>query len=339
MGVVMSLTILAVILYLLQSYLLNVYYIPLTLIVSVAFLCDCYYLNFWNRRGVKQYKTVFLLGCLKDVVLLRKESIATLLKKIYDETKHDMFYGIYLFYKPALLINDSKLVKEILIKEFHTFHDRATVNSAEDAFAKNLYFLKGEKWKNFRAKMSEAFTLHKIKGMLSTLMENSENLQKHIGAKVETNECTLDIQEICDYITTVLLANLAFGLQTDSTENEFKEICRKLKCNIFKSKEIPKKFYQKPTDNLIDPIMTKNLRETVENRENCDIQRNDFLDSLILLKNHGRIEKSEHDGLKIVTDLLFMHKCEIGESEKLSFEELCAQAIMFFTAGFEGGTI
>lgn len=53
------------------------------------------------------------------------------------------------------------------------------------------------------------------------------------------------------------------------------------------------------------------INETVRYREEKSIERNDFMNLMIKLKNHE------------------------NESERVTIDELCAQAFVFFVAGFE----
>lgn len=65
----------------------------------------------------------------------------------------------------------------------------------------------------------------------------------------------------------------------------------------------------------------KVIRETVDYREQNNVNRNDFMNILIQIKNSGRI-KADDEAVD--------H--EVG---KITFNELAAQAFVFFFAGFE----
>jgi cytochrome P450 family 6 len=62
----------------------------------------------------------------------------------------------------------------------------------------------------------------------------------------------------------------------------------------------------------------KAIRETVDFREKNKVERNDFLNMLINMKNRGTL-----------------HSDNPEMNDKITFNELAAQAFLFFLAGFE----
>jgi cytochrome P450 family 6 len=66
-----------------------------------------------------------------------------------------------------LLIRDPELVKNILVKDFHTFmnHALSTEEKLEPLFANILALLKCELWRHIRTNLNPAFTSVKLKKM------------------------------------------------------------------------------------------------------------------------------------------------------------------------------
>lgn len=61
------------------------------------------------------------------------------------------FFGFWLFHRPAIMIRDPDLVKQILVKDFSHFHDRAVhLDKDADALSAHLFALKGTEWKRLR---------------------------------------------------------------------------------------------------------------------------------------------------------------------------------------------
>ena len=69
----------------------------------------------------------------------------------------------------------------------------------------------------------------------------------------------------------------------------------------------------------VSEFFMKVVRDVVEYREKNSIQRNDFMDLLLQLKNEGRLNDDIND----------------KKMEKLTLEEIAAQAFVFFAAGSE----
>jgi cytochrome P450 len=99
--------------------------------------------------------------------VLLKTTIGEQLQRIYNEHSDKPYVGIFSFDKPSLLIRDPELVKNILVKDFHTFMDRIMSFDAkiEPLFGNSLFVLKGQLWRHLRTHLSPVFTTHKIKLM------------------------------------------------------------------------------------------------------------------------------------------------------------------------------
>lgn len=67
-------------------------------------------------------KPKFPFGSLSN----KKESMAETFKNVYDESKHERFYGIWMLHRPTLLVNDPELIKRILVGDFMSFHDHGS---------------------------------------------------------------------------------------------------------------------------------------------------------------------------------------------------------------------
>lgn len=70
--------------------------------------------------------------------------------------------GIFNIRNPVLLVLEPKLVKDILVKNFHHFHDNEFsdfINKDVDPlFGRNPFMLTGEEWKEKRAEVTPGFT-------------------------------------------------------------------------------------------------------------------------------------------------------------------------------------
>lgn len=293
--------------------------LSLIFIITVVYLLNKYFFSYWAREGIFQYKTTFLLGTFKDLFLGR-EYIGDAIQKVYEATKNERFCGIYMSYRPVLMINDPVLIKSVLIKDFQYFYDRGmNVNFEKDPMSANLFFLEGQQWKNLRTKLSPAFTMGKIKAMFPILTECSEKMKTFVE-KEKSN--ALDIREIFARYTTDIIASVVFGIQLDSfnqPDNDFRnfgkqffrtDIVQSIRVmNAFVLGKSGKKLGIKIIDAKLEKYFTDTVRDIVEYREKNGIERKDLLQALIDLRNE--------------------------EEGNFSFRDLCAQAIVFYMAGFE----
>lgn len=79
--------------------------------------------TYWERRGFKSLQNpVFLLGHLKST-FTQKMFIGEFIARVHKNVD-EPFIGFYGFLWPFLLVRDSQLIRNILIKDFQYFTDR-----------------------------------------------------------------------------------------------------------------------------------------------------------------------------------------------------------------------
>ena len=78
---------------------------------------------------------------------MQKNSLGEEVRDIYNESS-EPFVGVYTSIKPALLVRDPKIIKDITIKAFQSFGHRGfNANVDVDPMADNILLQKDEKWK------------------------------------------------------------------------------------------------------------------------------------------------------------------------------------------------
>lgn len=137
--------------------------ILILLVILYVFVKKQY--SYWERNGISSVTPSIPFGSLKSIVK-KEKSFGTAIYDIYKNTT-EPFIGIYLFFRPALLVRDSVLVKNVLLNEFQHFHDRGVYCEPEtDPMSATLFSLPGEKWKNLRTKLTPVNWLHRIDSKL-----------------------------------------------------------------------------------------------------------------------------------------------------------------------------
>lgn len=162
-----------------------------------------YIYAYWQRKGIPYIAPSVPLGNLGSVAF-RKESFGVNIYNLYK--KLDLPYvGIYLFFKPAMLIRDAELVQKILVTDFNSFHDRGIYcNSKRNPISSTMFAMKGQAWKILRAKLTPAFTSGKLKSMLPTIMIEGDTLQNYLVPKANNSE----VVEMKDLLSRYLLLNV-----------------------------------------------------------------------------------------------------------------------------------
>lgn len=117
------------------------------MILIVLFICTAIYLllkykfSYWQRHGVAYIEPSLLWGNLTSVAT-RKTSFGINIAELYNATV-EPFIGIYLFYRPGILVRDPELVKKVLATDFTSFYDRGVYCSGKQPMSETLFALPG----------------------------------------------------------------------------------------------------------------------------------------------------------------------------------------------------
>ncbi|PNF35809.1 putative cytochrome P450 6a14 [Cryptotermes secundus] len=298
--------------------------------------------TYWKQRNVPYIKPTFLFGNFRDLILFRK-SQGHVFEDLYKKLDGEKCGGTYTFTKPTFIFRDPEIIKNVLVKDFASFHDRGFyVNEETEPLSGHLFFLCGNRWRNLRAKLTPTFTSGKMKMMFQTLVESGHELGT-ILEETANNEEIIEIKDTLARYSTDVISSCAFGIQCNCLKNpdaEFRQWGRKVFQASVKSAIIGSLLGIFPfLVNVLkirglDPKVSKYFRsmvqDTVNYREKDNIKRNDFLQLLIQIKNEGKVEE-EHSYPK---QNGHGNKNRSGESG-FSMNSLAAQAFAFFLGGFE----
>lgn len=94
----------------------------------IALLVALYYyftakFNFWRDQSVPGPKPIPVFGNV-FWPMIGKEPIAEFLTNLYREYKNEPLVGIFVRRTPYLIVQDTELIKDVLIKDFPIFANR-----------------------------------------------------------------------------------------------------------------------------------------------------------------------------------------------------------------------
>lgn len=281
-------------------------------------------LNLLQSQGIPCIEPSFPLGSMKDVG--KTVHIVERQQEIYEKFKgKSKVSGFYMMLKPTIQLIDLDLIKQVLVKDFNKFVNRGVYYHKEaDPVSAHMFALDDGEWKFIRTKLSPTFTTGKIKQMFHTVVSTSEELIKLIDTGKQT-----EIRDLCNRYICDVIGSVTFGLDCEALKNENSKLLRIadkvfrpptsefLKfffCNSFI--DLSRKLNLKITPTETSEYFIETVRSAIKYREKNNIQRSDFLNSLIQLMKTGTV-----DGEKIEVD------------NKLSFNQIVAEAFIFFFAG------
>ncbi|XP_055852793.1 probable cytochrome P450 6a20 [Episyrphus balteatus] len=293
------------------------------LLIAVVSLGYYYFkqrLSYWKRRGIPHDEPNFPAGNLKEHPKLKH------MRDITSENYHKYkgtgpFGGFFFFLSPAVILYDLDLIRDVLIKDFNNFTDRGMFhNEKDDPLTANLLGLDGAKWRQLRNKLSPTFTSGRMKFMFPTVVSVGEKLLQKFDQMAQ-EDSIIEMKDILARFTVDVIGTCAFGIDCNSLNDPNAEF-RRMGANastlkrhskmvngfIFSFPKLARQLRMRQIHDDIHEFFIRVVRETVEYRKKNSVERNDFLNLLIELKNDGA---------------------------GLSIEEMAAQTFMFFLAGFE----
>nr|AID61414.1 cytochrome P450 [Calliphora stygia] len=308
-----------------MEFFLIICYLLLALI-TLAYLAIRRHYTYWQQRNVVYEKPDFFLGNMRQVG--KKQPLKQPFYDFYQKFKGKaLFGGFYLSLRKAVILLDLDLIQHVLITDFNDFAARGNYyNEKDDPLSGHLFNLDGPKWKQMRAKLTPTFTSGKMKFMFPCVVEVGERFVQVLSQLLEDNntkEQGLEIRELLARFTTDVIGSCAFGLECNSLKDpntQFRVMGKKAFttrrhgrlvfsfCQAFPQLARKLGIVLAPQD--VTDFMMNVVRQTVEYREREQVQKNDFMNLLIELKNRNDLEG-------------------------LTLEEIAAQAFVFFLAGFE----
>lgn len=165
------------------------------LFIVISFLAFVRFVTFthWSRNGIPALLPSLPFGNLTDT-MLRKSSFGQNLCDLYAQTAEPLI-GLYLLWRPAILLRDPSLVKQVLGVDFAHFHDRGIYTRPEaDPISDSIFAMTGQRWRKLRSQMSPMFTAGRMKNMLPTVFEKADHLITFLASKAERGE-TIEIKD------------------------------------------------------------------------------------------------------------------------------------------------
>jgi len=116
---------------------------------------------------------------------------------------------------------DIDLMKEVFVKKFEHFGDRAEI-PLDDEF-RTLDILDGETWKYVRKSLSPVFTSGKLKGMVAPINQVVDRLMAHLNHQsnlADGNVFQIEAKPMYQATTMEAIMRIAFGIEGDFVQRE-----------------------------------------------------------------------------------------------------------------------
>lgn len=332
------------------------------LFVALA-LCLAYYIylkgraneNFFANCTIKFSKPKFLFGHSRKM-MLRKEDHYNFIKSLYDEFPGEKASGIWDMRTPFVLVRDLQLLKQLTVKEFDHFTDHRVIFDTEmDSLMGNvLVALTGKKWREMRVTLSPAFTGSKMRAMFQLVTEVTGQLTRHLREECEKSPEIIewDMKDLCSKYTNDVIALCAFGIEVNTQknpQNDFYRIGRSLMSPSIGTilKFLMMRFFPRVLKTFNIPVISNDSRRffssmvlgTMQYRERNNLKRPDMINLLMEAQkgtlHHTNDKEDESAGFATVNESKSTQEDEEPAKRQWTNDEMVAQCLMFFLAGFE----
>ena len=234
-------------------------------------------------------------------------------------------YAVFMdFATPITVLRDPEIIKTVTIKYFDHFPDhRSFVTEEMDPiFGKNVFSLKGDRWREMRNTLSPSFTTNKMKFMFDLVSKCSQEFVNYLYDHPEFSSM-IEVKDAFTRYTNDVIATVAFGIDVNSLkhrDNEFytygkdatnfSGVFRVLKFLLFRiSPRMTRMVGIRFLSNSTSEFFWSVINETVKTRDERGIVRQDMIHLLMQARD--------------------------DEKHQITIEDIVAQAFIFFLAGFD----
>ncbi|KAF5295365.1 hypothetical protein FQR65_LT01555 [Abscondita terminalis] len=301
----------------------------IVLIVTYALYKYVKFYKYWDEKGVPNDKPFFFLGNLA-LNVFRIKTMQQIIIDSYKKFSKHRYIGFYSFNDEVLIVKDLELIKQIMVKDFDVFPDHKTFipPNTDPLWEKNLFQLKAEDgWHDMRTTLSPSFTSNKLKTMFVLMQDCSKRFVENF--KSQNTTVSLNVKDAFTKFANDIIGTAAFGITCDSIKNptnEFyvmgKEATDFSGLKAFRffgyaiSPTIMKLFGVPIFNSRVRNFFNRIIKETVDYRKEKNIVRPDMINLML----QAQKAQENHESKKSID---------------LTYESMTAQALIFFTAGFE----
>ncbi|XP_055688175.1 cytochrome P450 6j1-like [Lutzomyia longipalpis] len=190
----------------------------LQLYIALGVLAICLYfkwsLSFWKRKNVEAPPPLPIVGNMGEVII-QKKHYGVVCDEIYRSYPTARYVGFYKMGKPAIIVRDLDLVRDVLVANFGHFHDNDfQINSTLDPLlACNPFTAHGDEWKKIRNQVSPIFTTAKVRACFGIMREVGNSLIEYLEHSPDINRSEgVEIKSVMTKFTTDVVASAVFGV-------------------------------------------------------------------------------------------------------------------------------
>ncbi|XP_029832847.2 cytochrome P450 3A4 [Ixodes scapularis] len=238
--------------------------------------------------------------------------------------RYGKVFGFFMAEKPCLVVTDLDLVRQIFVKEAHTFIDRAQVVLEVEPFNSSLAFLRGEEWKKVRTVLNAAITAGKVNRCSGIVSGCAKELVRVIEKNHERDE-PVDVVDVAEGYSLDVITKCALAWKANCQHKSddtlllgLRRILEDLDSTVIEStlalpgvRSILKRIYPLTSVSKTFHGIAENVHDTINKRRQGQSPREDDMLQMLLDAQAG-VEDKTYNVQK--SDLLLEDRHVIGNS-------------------------
>ncbi|XP_048483051.1 cytochrome P450 9e2 isoform X2 [Plutella xylostella] len=252
-----------------------------------------------------------------------------------------IYFGLYQYHVPTLIPRDPELVRRLVVRDFAAFCDRGVhiPPDCDPLFGRNLIMLRGSKWRSMRASLSPAFSAARSRSMAPLMAECAAATMDYLRIHVETGK-EIDTDKIVTAYVNDVIASCAFGFAVDSLQDPTNCIFRLGQTAVVQHTTQVMKFFGYENFPRVMKLLGVKIISTSDadkfaqlfksalksRREQQSQPRPDFIQTLVDAAQ-GKLKDKQEDPNN--------NEDSTNWTKKFSDDDLVAQAVLFYVAGFD----
>ncbi|XP_017061951.1 cytochrome P450 9c1 [Drosophila ficusphila] len=317
------------------------------LLIFVAFIglllykWSVYTFGYFSKRGVAHEKPTPVLGNIPWSVLMGKDSYIKHNIAQHLRLKRHKAYGVYNLRDPLYYLADPELIRQVGIKSFDNFanHRKGISDGPNETtlLSRSLLSLRDRRWKQMRGTLTPTFTSLKIRQMFELIQCCNVEAVDFLRRQSDGGSVELELKDFFTRYTNDVIATAAFGIQVNSfrdPNNEFFSLGQRISEFSFWG-GLKVMLY------ILVPKLMKVLRVPVMDMNNVDYFRKLVFDAIECRKKQNIVRP---DMIHLLLEAQRQLRADQEgsreggsqeDSARFDDEDLLAQCLLFFTAGFE----
>ncbi|XP_023938409.2 cytochrome P450 6k1-like [Bicyclus anynana] len=167
--------------------------------------------RYWAERGVPHLPPNPFLGSL---TFLQKQNVGVWMRRMSEHFRTP-YIGIWLFWRPALVVNCPDIARRVLVKDAASFRNRLVGCGDTDPIGKlNLFTIKDPEWTNLRRRLTSTFTAAKLRILQDFISSKSKELVQRIQREQQSG---ISLKSLYVDYTTDVIGTSAFGVGCNAT--------------------------------------------------------------------------------------------------------------------------